>query len=128
LDGPPLLVCHARAIARRAGRDALPAYDLLELFAFVHPARFCRPTPSGLAEALDLPRPAGLEDDAALLPRAGARLLRALAGPDRVEASDPVSIAWVMGRAGWPWAPHVLAALGRPDGPGDGDPLDGLRI
>src|SRR5690606_18925535 len=26
------------------------------------------------------------------------------------------------------WAPHVLAALGRPDGPGDGDPLDGLRI
>ena len=49
LDGPPLLLCHARAIARRCGRDSIPAFDLLELFAFVHPARFCLPTPADRA-------------------------------------------------------------------------------
>ena len=31
-----------------------PGLDLLELFAFVHPARFCVPTPKGLAHALGL--------------------------------------------------------------------------
>ncbi len=116
LQGPPAYVCHARAMARRAGRASVPALDLLELFAFVHPARFCLPTPRGLAEALDLPEPNSLEDAAALLPRAADRLLRHLAAPARNEASDPSGIAWVMGQGGWPWAPSVLAALGEPHG------------
>ena len=75
LDGPPLLVCHARSIARREGLDAFRAYDLLELFAFVHPARFSVPTPRGLAESLALPVPRSPEDAAIALQRAAARLL-----------------------------------------------------
>ena len=50
---PPLLV-HMPATARRLGRGPFAAYDLLELFAFVHPARFCLPTPRGLIEAVGL--------------------------------------------------------------------------
>ncbi len=36
---PPLL-CHGRATARRLGLDPFPAFDLLELYAFVRPAAF----------------------------------------------------------------------------------------
>lgn len=50
-----LLVCHAKALGRRLNADRFTALDLLELFAFVHPARFVVPTPRGLAEALGLP-------------------------------------------------------------------------
>src|ERR1700757_5403980 len=51
------MVCHTRAVARRLDIPSFPALDLLELFAFVHPAKFCVPTPRGLAETLGLPRP-----------------------------------------------------------------------
>ena len=53
---PPML-CHAIATARRLDSPGFAALDLLELFAFVHPARFCVPTPRGLADALGLPPP-----------------------------------------------------------------------
>src|ERR1700679_3833082 len=43
------IVCHARATARRLGTDRFVAFDLLDLFAFVHPAQFCLPTVRGLA-------------------------------------------------------------------------------
>ena len=49
----PPLVCHVPAVAARLGLDDLPALDLLELFAFVRPAKFCLPTPRGLCEALE---------------------------------------------------------------------------
>src|SRR5215468_12427237 len=107
---PPIL-CHAPATARRLGVERFPAFDLLELFAFVRPARFCLPTPRGLAQALDLVRPADLDDEAATLHTATRALLTELAEqPDaRVRA-----VAWAMARGGWPWGPVVLAALGLP--------------
>jgi hypothetical protein len=37
--GPPPLLCHMPAMARRLNIDAFAALDLLELFAFVHPER-----------------------------------------------------------------------------------------
>ena len=57
---PPPLLIHAPATRRRLGQrphaaHGAPAYDLLELFAFVLPARPAPPTPRGLALALDLP-------------------------------------------------------------------------
>ena len=123
------LVCHARALARRLGAaEPFPALDLLELFAFVRPASFCVPTPRGLAEALDLPIPEGLEADALALQRAARRLLGTLAEPWREEPSDAVSIAWEMGRGGWPWAPAVLAALKKPEGPERGRSFAGFKV
>ncbi len=122
------ILCHGRAFARRLGVEGFPAFDVLELFAFVHPARFCVPTPRGLAEALDLPAPDGHEGEALALQRAVRRLLGDLGEPGREEASDPVAFAWEMGRSGWLWAPAVLAALGKPEGPEKGAARSGLRV
>ena len=112
---PPMLV-HAPATLRRLGAPDTPALDLLELFAFACPARAAAPTPGGLALALDmkLPRP-GLEAAAILLPEiVQALLARLAAGRDLPINRDAAGIAARMGQAGWPWAPAVLAALGRP--------------
>jgi ATP-dependent DNA helicase DinG len=108
----PLLV-HMPATARRLGRGPFAAYDLLELFAFVHPARFCLPTPRGVIEATGLPAPANAEGEALGLLQASHRLLAALADPARRPEADVARIAWTMTRAGWGWGPAVLAALGR---------------
>ena len=52
------LICHEPGVAARLGVGSLSGQlDVLDLFAFVHPAQFCLPTPSGLANALDLPPP-----------------------------------------------------------------------
>jgi ATP-dependent DNA helicase DinG len=132
LSAGPALLCHARALARRLGIERFAVFDLLELFAFVHPARFTVPTPRGLAEVLDLPPPADSEDEAVTLVRAGRRLLADLAETGREEKSDAVAIAWVMGTAGqgqgWLWAPFVLSALGAPNGPAGGRAYAGLQV
>jgi ATP-dependent DNA helicase DinG len=108
-ESPPL-VCHRKATATRLGIDPFPAFDLLELFAFVRPARFCAPTPRGLAQALDLGDPQGVERQAVALGRAADRLLSELAAREG-PSSPAISIAWTMAQAGWPWGPAVLRAL-----------------
>ena len=50
----PAIMLNAPLIGQRLGYPDLNGLDLLELFAFVHPARFAVPTPKGLAEALGL--------------------------------------------------------------------------
>ena len=112
--GPPLLV-HAPATFRRLGGSGGAAYDLLELFAFVLPAVPVAPTPRGLALALDLPPPSGLEDAAALLPGIAEALLHRLeAGRTLTRNARAAALAALMGAAGWSWARAVLAALGDP--------------
>ena len=113
-ETPPFL-CHARATARRMGVLAFPAFDLLELYAFVRPARFCLPTPRGLAAALGLAPPQyGIGDEAMTLMAAAQALLAELgaAAPD----GEAQAIARAMARGGWPWAAAVLAALGETPG------------
>ena len=83
---PPVLV-HAPATLRRLGLRSVPTLDLLELFAFVLPARPVAPTPRGMALALDLPPPIGLE---AAEPDAGRRDARAARAPrGRARPRDP---------------------------------------
>jgi ATP-dependent DNA helicase DinG len=109
-QSPPLL-CHMRATARRMGVLAFPAFDVLELYAFVRPARFCLPTPRGVARALGLAAPArGMGDDALSLIAAAEALLvelRSLAGGGDL----PLMVA-AMERGGWSWGPAARAALG----------------
>jgi ATP-dependent DNA helicase DinG len=45
----PALVCHAPYTRGRLGLEEFLAFDVLELFAFVHPVKFCVPTPHGIA-------------------------------------------------------------------------------
>ncbi|MBV8592338.1 MAG: ATP-dependent DNA helicase, partial [Acetobacteraceae bacterium] len=94
----------------------MPAYDLLELFAFVLPARTAAPTARGLHLALSLEPPeGGLESQAASLPGIAERLLRRLArGRETPLNRQAAGLAARMGQAGWSWAPLVCAALGKP--------------
>lgn len=118
-----VMVAHAPLTARRLGLKGLHAFDVLELFAFVRPARFCLPSPAGLAGLFNLGAPADLIDEAAVLPAVAQHLLEELrTAPDAAEAAR---IAQTMGRDGWPWTPFVLAALGWEQGAeGRGSGLD----
>jgi ATP-dependent DNA helicase DinG len=109
-EAPPL-VCHARATARRMGVLPFPALDLLELYAFVHPARFCLPTPRGLAAALGLVLPAAdIGEEARALAAAAERLVADLV--ERQGDAESHAIAAAMARGGWSWGAAVLRALG----------------
>jgi len=123
------LLCHGPAVATRLGRDPFPCHDVLELFAFVHPARFVLPTPGGLAEVLGLPAPASLTEQALVLPQAAHRLLARLTRLATREQRDARILAWAMARGGWPWAGPVLAALdARGDGPHGANALAAFRV
>lgn len=50
----PLVMLNAPLVAQRLGYAELSGLDLLELFAFVHPARFVVPTAKGLAGVLGI--------------------------------------------------------------------------
>ena len=50
----PVIFMNAPLMGQRLGYPDLSGLDLLELWAFVHPARFVVPTPKGMARALDL--------------------------------------------------------------------------
>ena len=124
------IVCHARATARRLDTGPFRALDILELFAFVHPARFALPTPMGISEALGLALPTSTERAALSLMASARALLADLDGGGRGSAGgdNAIAIATAMAQAGWPWGPAVLAALGAPDGAHSGAARNGLRV
>lgn len=103
------LVCHAPATFARLGDEGFPVRDVLELWAFVRPAKFCLPTPRGLAEALNLPLPATPEGDALVLAQAAARLLEEL--EDQENDATLLALAATMDKAGWSWREEVSQAL-----------------
>lgn len=113
-NGPPL-VCHAPWTAARLGLENLESFDLLELFAFVYPGRFCVPTPAGLARALGQSVPESPEDGPPALVEAMETLLSDLAKTPDGERERICAIASVMGMGGrgWKWTPFVFAALER---------------
>jgi ATP-dependent DNA helicase DinG len=110
-----VMVAHASLTARRLGLTP-PArspdlMDVLELYAFVRPARFCAPSPTGLALALGLAEPKSAEEQAAALREAAGLLLRELAEPAYPEREAAYGLALTMQRAGWAWGARVVQAL-----------------
>ena len=104
---PPLLI-HAPATWRRLGLKPMPAYDLLELFAFVRPAKPAVPTARGLAQTLEMrPVAQGLEAAAASLPNLAVALLDELSRGATLPANrDLPALAKRMGMpagCGDPW-------------------------
>src|ERR1700750_909346 len=75
-----MIMLNAPLVGSRLGYPDLSGLDLLELFAFVHPARFAVPTPKGLADALGLAPPASDDAAAAFLRVAAEALLATLGG------------------------------------------------
>ena len=117
----PVIVLNAALTGQRLGHAELSGLDLLELFAFLYPARFAVPTPGGLARALGLEPPV---DEAAiagfLLVAADAMLNVAGSDPD-----DPAAAAWperegawasarALMRMRWPWAPMLTGRIAKP--------------
>src|SRR4051812_26866580 len=109
----PMILLNAPLVGSRLGYPDLSGLDLLELFAFVHPARFAVPTPRGLANALGLEAPAG-DDDAAAFLRAAAAALLATLGTDWPERSGAWASAQALARLRWPWAQAIAERLQRP--------------
>lgn len=115
LQNTPVLVCHAPYTSKRLGVSSLMAFDVLELFAFVHPATFCVPTPVGLAKALGIPAPQEAEDYPLALVQCASALLSDIRQDQWRGRADPLKIAGVMGQngKGWPWTSFIFSALGQ---------------
>lgn len=110
----PLLMLGAPLVATRLGYPDLSGLDLLELFAFIHPARFVVPTPKGLAHALGLDEP---EDDGAvpaLLQQVAEALLAHCQTPEWAEREGAWSVLQNLTRLRWPWAPLLTARIAQP--------------
>ncbi|MEP2829757.1 ATP-dependent DNA helicase [Parvibaculum sp.] len=113
----PVMLVHAGFTARRIARgrnfrDPGPqVFDLMELFAFVHPALPCLPTVAGLARALGLDAGESPEDHALMLHRAAAQMLTALQQPSYPDRPSAARTAYRMAEGGWAWGPGVVAAL-----------------
>ncbi|GEO81714.1 DNA helicase [Pararhodospirillum oryzae] len=120
------LVCHRPHAARRLGLAWFAAHDVLELFAFVRPARFCAPTPRGLARVMGLPVPSSTAEEARTLAWAALALLDDLAvlPPGAATTAEARALAHAMAQGGWAWGGPVLAALG---GAGEVPPPAALR-
>jgi ATP-dependent DNA helicase DinG len=112
--GAAIMVCHAPYTRARLKSDEFFAFDVLELFAFVHPVRFCVPTPAGLAKALGLEIPASFDDYPFTLLDIARRLLQDLRSDGLQDKADPLKISAVMAQRGkgWPWARFIHGALG----------------
>ena len=80
----PHIILNAPLTGQRLGYPELSGLDLLELFAFVHPARFAVPTVAGLCRALGVDLPAGGQDAGAQRgPCRAVRTARPGHGPPR---------------------------------------------
>src|SRR3546814_80172 len=111
----PMIMLNAPLVGQRLGYPELSGLDLLELFAFVFPARFAVPTPKGFAHALGLAPPKDDADAAPFLRRAAEALLERMEVADWPEREGAWASAQSLYRLRWSWAPVVTARLKRPE-------------
>ena len=110
----PTLLLNAPMVAARLGLSELSGLDLLELYAFVHPARFAVPTPAGMARALGLEPPKEDALAAAFLREAAGALLARMGEKDWPEREGAWTSAQSLGRLRWTWAPLVAPLIAQP--------------
>ena len=111
----PLLLLNAPLIASRLGYPDLSGLDLLELYAFIHPARFVVPTPKGLAQALGLAEPGADDAVPLLLQQAAEALLATCESPEWAEREGAWSAVQTMQRLRWPWAALLAPRIAQPE-------------
>ena len=110
----PHLILNAPLIATRLGYPDLSGLDLLELFAFIHPAVFCVPTPKGLAKALDLRRADDGGAVPAFLQQAAGALLARIEHPEWTEREGAWSVLQSLAKLRWPWAGVLSQRVAKP--------------
>jgi ATP-dependent DNA helicase DinG len=111
----PMIMLNAPLVGQRLGYPDLSGLDLLELFAFVYPARFAVPTPKGMAHALGLAPPADDGDASQFMLRAAAALLERMELADWPEREGAWASAQALYRLRWSWAPAIAERLKRPE-------------
>ena len=111
----PHIILNAPLVGQRLGYPELSGLDLLEVFAFIHPARFAVPTVAGLSRALGLETVANEAEAAAALQQITERLLSVLGDPDWTEREGAWTSNATLHRLGWGWAPLIGARLERPE-------------
>ncbi|MEA3058024.1 MAG: ATP-dependent helicase DinG, partial [Sphingomonadales bacterium] len=111
----PHIILNAPLVGQRLGYPELSGLDLLELFAFLHPARFAVPTPAGLSRVLGLEPPGNEADAACALKPIAERLLAVLADNEWREREGAWTANATLHRLGWGWAPLIGARLERPE-------------
>ena len=111
----PLLMLNAPLVATRLGYPDLSGLDLLELYAFVFPARFCVPTPKGMATALAIAPPEGDNDVPAFLQRAAGAMLAMCESADWPMREGAWSVLQSLIRARWPWAQVIAPHIAQPE-------------
>lgn len=115
IEGQDILLCHAPYTKKILNFEKFYAFDILELFAFVHPARFCIPTPHGIASSLYIPPPKDIEEAPLALFNITKTLLKDLQKDQLSDKANAIDIAGVMGLRGkgWNWTPFIYNALGQ---------------
>jgi ATP-dependent DNA helicase DinG len=111
----PHIILNAPLVGQRLGYPDLSGLDLLELFAFIHPARFAVPTVAGMSRALALDPPESDARAAVSLQRIAERLLGVLGDPEWPTREGAWTANSTLFRLGWGWAPLVGARLERPE-------------
>ena len=111
----PHILLNAPVAGQRLGYGEVSGLDLLELFAFIHPARFAVPTVAGMARAVGLAEPASDSDATALLRAIADKLLERMARNDWPEREGAWSANQTLWRLGWGWAPFVAERLQKPE-------------
>ncbi|MGH6706696.1 MAG: ATP-dependent DNA helicase, partial [Sphingomicrobium sp.] len=111
----PHILLNAPLIGQRLGYPDVSGLDLLELFAFIHPARFAVPTVAGMARAVGIEPPAADAEAAATLIAIADALLARLAAPDWAEREGAWTSNATLYRLGWGWAPFVGQRLAKPE-------------
>ena len=115
LADTPHIILNAPLDGQRLGYADVSGLDLLELFAFIFPARFAVPTVAGLARAVGLAPPAGDAEAAATLISIGESLLQSLSDPDWPEREGAWTSNATLYRLGWSWAPFIGQRLAKPE-------------
>src|SRR5262249_42360024 len=111
----PHIILNAPLVGQRLGYPELSGLDLLELFAFVHPARFAVPTAAGLSRALGLEPPESEAEAAGKLRAIAERLLAAPEDPIWREREGAWTSNATLHRLGWGWGSLVGARIERPE-------------
>ncbi|HEU4498133.1 MAG TPA: ATP-dependent DNA helicase, partial [Sphingomicrobium sp.] len=115
LADTPHIILNAPLVGQRLGYADVSGLDLLELFAFVYPARFAVPTVAGLARAVGIEPPAGDAESAATLAAIADSLLARLADSDWPEREGAWTSNATLYRLGWGWAPFIGQRLAKPE-------------
>lgn len=110
----PLLMLNAPLVATRLGYPDLSGLDLLELYAFVHPARFVVPTPKGLAHALGISPPETDADVPKFLQEAAGLLLSQCEAADWPQREGAWSALQALARLRWSWSTLLAPRIVKP--------------